>query len=131
MNFHRKKSKKIELNLIPLINIVFLLLIFFITVGKIDNSKHFDVKPPSSSLNQIKSDKVSQITLVADNKIYLGTKLLSKEIIRDELKLLLSNNPNIEITIKSDKNAKAKTLTHLIKLINHFGGFNISLVVIS
>lgn len=132
MNFSRsKKRNNIEVNLIPLINVIFLLLIFFITVGKIDSNRDLSVNVPKSSLKQEKADKISQITIMSDNKIYLGNQILTNDIIKYQIKDFIEKNPNVEITIKADKKARAKTLSRLIKIINRFGGEAISLVVTS
>ena len=50
MNILTKQKKKARSpNLVPLINIVFLLLIFFMLTGTLKRSDIFDISPPESS----------------------------------------------------------------------------------
>ena len=68
-----RKTKK-DLNLIPMINIIFLLLIFFMLTGVIQEKSQLDIKRPSSENAQIEKNENSNniiISVTKDDKIYI------------------------------------------------------------
>ncbi|NQY87172.1 MAG: biopolymer transporter ExbD [Colwellia sp.] len=92
----RKKSA--DDALIPLINIVFLLLIFFMVAGSIQPSVPVDVDHPIASNidNPIKALPV-QILLTKNNEIYWNNKQISLTELQQVLTQQVPNNINLHI----------------------------------
>jgi len=92
----RKKSA--DDALIPLINIVFLLLIFFMVAGSIQPSVPVDVDHPIASNidNPIKALPV-QILLTKNNEIYWNNKKISLTELQQVLTQQVPDNINLHI----------------------------------
>lgn len=99
-----RKLKKPELVIIPMIDIMFFLLVFFMlsTMYMID-LKTIPVKLPVATSASIETKTTYAVTLKKDGTIYLGDK-------KTDLKSLLTSaiveqkkNPNFAIVIRADK----------------------------
>ena len=119
LNKNKKLNKKP--NLVPLINIVFLLLIFFMLSGTIAKKDFFHVEPPSSYTSADAESPELTILISDKNEISYNEDFISKI----ELKNILSNlkkTHNIEeVLIKADENSNAGNLSEVIKIIRSSG----------
>jgi biopolymer transport protein ExbD len=118
-------------NLIPLINVVFLMLIFFMVAGHIQASDGVDVSPPSST-NE-KDIVETPITIVATNNSELYTK--GAQITESDLTLLLEQhvlsvkeNEQLALQLKVDGALAVEDLQDILLLIKSSGIQHISLV---
>ncbi len=122
MNILEKKSRKKRLpNLVPLINIVFLLLIFFMLSGTLSKKDLFEVEPPTSyTASNAESPEI--IVLISyDNKISIDDKIISSNDLEAYLSSLLKNKSIEEVLIKADGNASSGTLSNVIRMIRNTG----------
>ena len=55
MMIHRRKKEKKEINLIPMINVIFLLLIFFMLTGVIEKKNVYIIERPYSDFAEKKA----------------------------------------------------------------------------
>jgi len=111
----KRKRPNPEDSLIPMINIVFLLLIFFMVAGQISARESESIEPPISS---------SERSLERENWVIQinsqQTLLLNGEPI--ELKELVVDSVQLErVTIKADQNTAAKTLYPVLKKLREQG----------
>ena len=111
------KKKRIEVNLIPMINIIFLLLIFFMLTGtvkmqnnpKVDNPlSYFAAKPEEFEKNSI------NITISKSGEYFFENKLISIDSLSQEIE---QRNQNSKFVLDIDKSAKVKKLNRIIKLL--------------
>ncbi len=78
MNFHQPRPRKDEERILPLINIVFLLLIFFMLAGRLAASDPFNVDPAQSS-SETPSETPEMLVLVAaDGQLALDGEILDE-----------------------------------------------------
>ena len=111
------KKKRIEVNLIPMINIIFLLLIFFMLTGtvkmqnnpKVDNPlSYFAAKPEVFEKNSI------NITISKSGEYFFENQLISLDTLSQEIE---QRNQNSKFILDIDKSAKVKKLNKIIKLL--------------
>ena len=122
MNILEKKIKKKRLpNLVPLINIVFLLLIFFMLSGTLSKKDLFEVEPPSSYTASNAEAPEIIILISSDNKISLDDKIISSNELETYLTSLLKKQNIEEVLIKADGNASSGTLSKVIRMIRNTG----------
>ena len=84
-----EKRKKVEINLIPMINIIFLLLIFFMLTGTIQKQLNPKIQRPDSSFstkNDNIDSRIINITLNEKGELFIDNKLLSKKSFSLEIK---------------------------------------------
>ena len=116
MRFRRhlaEPEESIELNLIPLIDIIMFLLIFFISTTSFIEEPGVQVeKPKAASARQ--TDKNSIIFAVtADGKIAYGGKEIGLGGVRPTVKRLCAKEP-LPVVIQSDQNAQSGMVINVI-----------------
>jgi len=122
MNILLKSKRKKKLpNLVPLINIVFLLLIFFMLSGTLSKKDFFEVNPPLSYTGSNAEAPEMTILISEKNMISLNNQIISPNELENKLKKLLNNKHIEEVLIKADGNAKSGTLSKVIKIIRSTG----------
>lgn len=128
MEFSRSKKSKVEISLIPLVNVIFLLLIFFMVAGTIEGVDIFEVELPASEDGQLKPTAASTVYLSADGLIAVNNDVVVKEDLKTILSTLFINNPEQRVVVKSDLSVPADTLIYIMNSIEEAGGTEISLV---
>ena len=110
----RKNNKKKEfndsINLIPMINLIFLLLIFFLLTGVIQKKDETEVTIPESFFGKKKIELKETLTVRKDGSFLWNNREVEKEDILN----ILENDSKIIINI--DEEASIKKFNELIKL---------------
>lgn len=118
-------------NLIPLINVVFLMLIFFMVAGKISRSDAIAINPPAStSETTAPSEEPINILLSATGVIYMDDMELESEQLTHAVTTALDNSQNpqaLSILLKVDAATPVDTLLQTLEQIKAAGMLKISL----
>ena len=115
INFPDRKKKNIDL--IPMINIIFLLLIFFMLTGTIQVRENPKVENPISifASNSKEFEKNTfNITLTEEGGIYLNNKIFTMIELKQEV---LKLNISTKIIFNADKNSKITDVNKIIFLL--------------
>ena len=115
INFPDRGKKNIDL--IPMINIIFLLLIFFMLTGTIQVRENPKVENPISifASNSKEFEKNTfNITLTEEGGIYLNNKIFTMIELKQEL---LKLNISTKIIFNADKNSKITDVNKIIFLL--------------
>ncbi|MEP3247063.1 MAG: biopolymer transporter ExbD [Sneathiella sp.] len=113
-------------NTLPLINIVFLMLIFFMITGRITPNEAVEIVPPVSAQNgQVPQDKAT-ITLDPDGAIFLGSTPTDIGGLRT---YLAAQNPeDTEIIVRADGAVSGVKAVAVLQMIRKSGHKNIRLL---
>ncbi len=115
----REKELPESENTLPLINIVFLMLIFFMITGRIIPSEEIDVTVPSSrQTGDIPEDR-STITLAPDGGIYLGTSQIDMETLKSYLDNVAEEDS--EITVRADGSVSGQAAVAVLQMVRKSG----------
>ena len=129
-NFYQKEEKElISINITPLIDIVFLLLVFFMLATSFIQKSTIEVNLSSGKNVEIENEK-NTIVLIINKKgqIYLNKKLINISSIRNEVISIIEKNPKSKILIKSDKKLAVQKVIRLIEEVRLAGTDNIKLI---
>jgi biopolymer transport protein ExbD len=123
MRFSRKVRRPPIINIISLIDILVVLLIFYIatTVFKKSEPKINIVVPSSTHAGSTKETTPSIIYVTADNKMYLDDTLVQPEQLADLLKQRLKADPNYKVAMKADTKAPFGMITKVMDAANTAG----------
>ena len=107
---NKKKEFNDSINLIPMINLIFLLLIFFLLTGVIQKKDEIEVTIPESFFGEKKIELKETLTVRKDGSFLWNNREVEKEDILN----ILENDSKIIINI--DEEASIKKFNELIKL---------------
>ena len=129
-NFYQKEEKElISINITPLIDIVFLLLVFFMLATSFIQKSTIEVNLSSGETVQIENQKNNVVLILnKTGKIYLNNKLISISNIKNEITKIIDNNTEHKVLIKSHKKIAVQKVIRLIEEVRLTGTDNIKLV---
>ena len=109
----RKIAKKqdqdgAEIDLTPMLDVVFIMLIFFIVVASFIKEAGVEVNRPDDNQPDNPEDSTSILVEVAsDNQIWMENRRVDIRAIRANIQRLLAEDPEAPVTIKVEKGAEA------------------------
>lgn len=121
MKFLRKKNTELSLEVTPLIDIVFLLLIFFVLNSQFDKFTSMDLSLPkvnSNQLNEMVGDNLI-IEITSNEQIILNGTLLQEFSYSALDDFINKNHSNNKIAvISADSNTKYQYLVTVMDVLN-------------
>lgn len=114
-----------EEHILPLINIVFLLLVFFMVAGRLSAGDPIQLTPPKS-ISDLKSEKQTILVHVGEVDVfYVGDLRLSKTQLLAHLKEKITKKPMLNIRLKFDQMFNAN---EMLSVLSDFRGIGINKV---
>ena len=108
-----------QIEIAPLINCVFLLLIFFMLTSSFTFQSGIKVKLPKAVTSEVVQQKNIIITITSENVIYLNNRVISFKELSDELaKPARKNRP---LLIKADRRASVGRIVDVWDLCRNLG----------
>ena len=97
-----------EIDLTPMLDVVFIMLIFFIVVASFIKEAGVEVNRPDDNQPDNPEDSTSILVEVAsDNQIWMENRRVDIRAIRANIQRLLAEDPEAPVTIKVEKGAEA------------------------
>ena len=120
-NFSNPAPADSEENVLPLINIVFLLLIFFLIAGAMTIPDLFPVEPPVSD-SETPAAPVETIVLIgADGQISLQNKLIAADQLHALARAIIKQKPLQPFKLKADSQAASGRVISAIEALRNAG----------
>ncbi|MCJ8330413.1 MAG: biopolymer transporter ExbD [Lentisphaeria bacterium] len=130
----RKKKRKTDLDLTPLMDVIFILLIFFMITSTFhEETRVLDLTLPRAKNPKIvKMDKFLTINVTKENLIYIDTdeEPVDPAKLQEILKQRIEESEVKNVLINGDEDAKYKTITAIIDALNALEIDGISFAVI-
>ena len=134
MRFRFRRSDAIGIEIAPLIDIVFILLIFFVVTSTFIRENTLEiVLPESQSDTDIQPIGAVEILVSADNEISIDGRLLSKattDLVAAELVRLESDLNTKRVLIRADAHARHETVVFVLDAVNLLGLTEVSIVTV-
>ena len=125
----KKQKKSTEINVAPLIDIVFLLLIFFMLTSEFTDFKTIDMISPNKSNTIIqKSELPIVINLSANGIIEIDNVNVDLMDLSSTVKDKLMNSKNNKVIISTLNETKINLLINIVDAIRSLGIENIALI---
>ena len=106
-----QSQKADEINVSPLIDIVFILLIFFIVTTVFVEETGVDVqRPEAASATDLDKNSIL-IAITEDGKVVYGGNEIGSNGVRGTVKRLLQREPDMPVIIQADKSASVELYT--------------------
>ena len=125
MNFRSERRDEVNLDITPLIDVVFLLLIFFMVSTTFEHNSEINITLPSSSkeVTEAKPDAVN-IGLDSQGNVYINDKALVNaqlETIKTALSAALVGLNEPPIIISADSNATHQSVVRVMDAARQLG----------
>lgn len=127
MEFEGRSRIHSHLDIAPLIDIVFLLLVFFMLTSTFIKPEAIELQLPESGSSIEISDRSIIVLMDQKGQLVLNGKLIELEKLGKAIKLLLQTDRSATITLKSDSETKVQQLLAVMDAIRSSGSNNIAL----
>lgn len=122
----RRKPRRIVL--IPLIDVTFMLVLFFLIGGQLQSVTIVDVDLPVAESSKLLDEGPVEVVLGKYDEIIINDILFDEHAAIREMKRQLEVNDERIVTVKADANSSANRLVAFMEMIREAGGKNISVV---
>ena len=124
---HRPEDEA-EINITPMLDVVFIMLIFFIVTTSFVREKGLDISRPQKSDQQQVEEEVGQILVEIDSlsQITVNKREVSNNAVRANLERERAQKPKAPLIIASHPDADTNSLVTVLDAANIIGIDNIS-----
>ena len=122
-----KKSQGVELNMSPLIDMVFILLIFFlVSTSFVKESGGPEITRPFAATAESKEKTNMVVSVTSDGLIYIENKIVDIRSVRTQMERFYRENPQGSVVITADANSQFGVPIEVLDRIREAGITNVS-----
>jgi biopolymer transport protein ExbD len=123
----RSKRAASEINMAPLIDMVFILLIFFLVNTSFIKETGIDVNRPKASTAVTKSKATILIAIDQSNRIFMDHREIDPRAVRANVERALAENPEGAVVVVADKASNTGVAIQIMDGCRLAGAENVSL----
>ena len=124
---HTRTEEESEINITPLIDIVFIMLIFFIVTATFVKETGIDVNKPDAPTAEVKSKANILIAIDSNDNIWIDRRRVDPRSVRPNIERLHAENPQGSVVIQADKKSTNEMLVTVMDAARAAGVYNIAL----
>jgi len=121
MRENSKKEEDIEINLTPMLDIVFIMLIFFIVTAVFVKEAGVQVEKPIAVTAKPQELVSILVAITANNEVWVNRKMVEIKAVRSIVEKLHSENPKGTVSIQADEKAKAGVTLEVMEAVRLAG----------
>jgi len=122
----RRKSES-EVNRTPMLDVVFIMLIFFIVTASFVKESGIEINRPGASTATKKEKGNILIAISANDQIWMNRRQVDPRALRANIERMHAENPQGAVIIQADKEAKTGLLVQVMDAARSAGVKSISL----
>lgn len=116
-----------EIDLTPMLDVVFIMLIFFIVTATFIKEPGVDVQRPDASSSEFVHNQKILVAITGDDDIWINRSQLKDHQIRAAIEQLHIENPKGAVVIQADKSTTAERVALVIDAAKQAGVTQVSL----
>lgn len=122
-----REEENAELDMTPMLDIVFIMLIFFIVTTSFVKEAGIDVNKPEANQAQKKPSANIFIAIRANGEVWMDKRMVDVERVGANIERLLAEQPTDIVVIQADKEAKHGVVVEVMDQIKEAGIDKISI----
>ena len=130
MQFQPSRPRNDDERILPLINIVFLLLIFFMLAGRFSATDPFQITPPQSVSEGQAATQDLVVQMAADGRLAVNGMLLDESALEAQVAQRLSGAEGVRVRLKADGGAAAVQVVAVMELLREAGVKRLQLLTV-
>ncbi len=117
-----------EINLTPMLDVVFIMLIFFIVTASFIKEVGIDVNRPDAPMTESKPEDANILVMInANDEIWIDRRLIDPRAVRANIERLHAENPDGSVVIQANNKSTNKILVEVMDSARSAGVYNISI----
>jgi biopolymer transport protein ExbD len=122
-----REQEESEVNLTPMLDVVFIMLIFFIVTASFVKEAGIDVSRPPAATAERKERGNILVAITENDQIWMDRRQVDPRSIRANIERLHAENPQGSVVIQADKNSKNGLLVQVMDAARLAGVSNVAL----
>ena len=124
---HEVEDEESSIDLTPMLDVVFIMLIFFIVTASFVKEVGIEVNRPSASPAEPSENKNILLMVNANDEIWLGNRRIDVRAVRAHIERLHAESPEGVVIIRADDKAKVKTIVEVADASREAGVYEVSI----
>ena len=122
-----KGEEESEVNMTPMLDVVFIMLIFFIVTASFVKESGIDVNRPDAATSEKKERGNILVAISETGQIWIDKRQVDPRALRANIERLHAENPQGAVIIQADEESKNKLLVQVMDAARLAGVDNVSL----
>jgi biopolymer transport protein ExbD len=120
-----------EINLTPMLDVVFIMLIFFIVTASFIKEAGIDVDRPDAPTAESQDDAAILIAISANDEIWIDRRETEPNAVRGMIERLHAENPKGSIVIQADEESTNEMLVIVMEAAKQAGVSNVAIAALT
>lgn len=116
-----------SIDITPMLDVVFIMLIFFIVTATFVKEAGIDVNRPDAATAVKQEHANILVAISADNEIWIDRRQVDIRSVRPNIERLHAENPQGTVVIQADKDSRTDTLIKVMDAARSAGVFNVAI----
>ena len=117
-----------EINLTPMLDVVFIMLIFFIVTASFVREAGIDVNRPDAPMTESKPEDANILVMINGNdEIWIDRRLIDPRAVRANIERMHAENPSGSVVIQANNKSSNKILVEVMDSARLAGVYSISI----
>ena len=121
------EEEESEINLTPMLDVVFIMLIFFIVTASFIKEAGIDVNRPDAQTREVQENANILVAISEANEIWIDRRRVDPRAVRAVLERAHAENPEGAVVIQADKKAYTETVVLVMDSARQAKIFNVSI----
>ena len=121
------QEEESEINITPMLDVVFIMLIFFIVTANFIKEPGLEVNRPDAETSTIQENAAILIAIGANDDIWIDGRRVDVRQVKANVTKLLADNPQGSVVVQADERATADAIIKVMDQTREAGVYAISL----
>ena len=123
------ENEENEINLTPMLDVVFIMLIFFIVTASFLRESGLDTNRPDQDQPQVTQDEEGAILVIIDetDDIWIDSRIIDPRAVRPNIQRLHAENPERPVVVQVSNTSRAQTLVTVMDASRQADVYDISI----
>jgi biopolymer transport protein ExbD len=123
----RIEEEESSIDITPMLDVVFIMLIFFIVTATFIKESGIDVDKPSAATAVVQEKASILVAIDAENNVWINRRQVDIRSVRSIVERLHAENPKGTLVIQADKESKNDILVQVMDASRRAGVYDIAL----
>ena len=120
-------EEEAQIDLTPMLDVVFIMLIFFIVTASFIKEAGIEVNRPEASTSEPKENVNILVAINANNEIWMDKRRIDVRAVRANIERLHAENPKGAVVVQADNKSTTETVAAVLDASREAGVYDVSL----
>jgi len=126
MNVKSRKQRLVaDINITPFTDVILVLLVIFMITTPLISQSNIKVNLPEAKSGMpaagARQQLQAEVTITREGMVYLDEKLVTRKELKDQIKIMHQNNPDLTVIVRSDKFVRFQEIVNVLDPLTELG----------